>query len=177
MSYTFSRRDFMKYSALTAVAVAGSSLLTGCSDPNQPTGKTGDKLKIIGYHTLNSAEKKDDGSYVFNVTHKPNSSIEITAGHYELIVTDADGNTSYYNVNTVKSLDPKGDIALSKEAPTNLAADKEATFDVIFTGIPTILSDAKTVLFRYWPRNDALGKENDSYHNVFATWTCTADVV
>ena len=30
MSYTFSRRDFMKYTALTAVAIAGSGMLTGC---------------------------------------------------------------------------------------------------------------------------------------------------
>ena len=38
MSYTFSRRDFLKYSALTAVAVAGAGLLTGCEiqDPNNP---------------------------------------------------------------------------------------------------------------------------------------------
>ena len=40
MSYTFSRRDFMKYTALTAVAIAGSGMLTGCSNPNRPTGVT-----------------------------------------------------------------------------------------------------------------------------------------
>ena len=41
MSYTFSRRDFMKYSAVAAVAVAGSSMFTGCgsfSNPNRPYG-------------------------------------------------------------------------------------------------------------------------------------------
>ena len=31
MTGEFSRRSFLKYTALTAVAVAGSSLLTGCS--------------------------------------------------------------------------------------------------------------------------------------------------
>ena len=45
MSYTFSRRDFMKYTALTAVAIAGSGMLTGCSNPNRPVGKAGDTLK------------------------------------------------------------------------------------------------------------------------------------
>ena len=30
MSLTFSRRSFLKYTAVAAVAVAGSSLLTGC---------------------------------------------------------------------------------------------------------------------------------------------------
>ena len=39
MSYTFSRRDFMKYSAVAAVAVAGSGMFTGCStsNPNRPS--------------------------------------------------------------------------------------------------------------------------------------------
>ena len=44
MSYTFSRRDFMKYTALTAVAIAGSGMLPGCSNPNRPTGTVGSKL-------------------------------------------------------------------------------------------------------------------------------------
>ena len=41
MSYTFSRRAFLKYSAATAVAVAGASLLGGCEyqDPNNPVSK------------------------------------------------------------------------------------------------------------------------------------------
>ena len=42
MSYTFSRRDFLKYSALTAVAVAGAGLLTGCEiqDPTTLLSKS-----------------------------------------------------------------------------------------------------------------------------------------
>ena len=44
MSYTFSRRNFMKYTALTAVAIAGSGMLTGCSNPNRPSGTVGSKL-------------------------------------------------------------------------------------------------------------------------------------
>lgn len=41
MSYTFSRRAFLKYSAATAVAVAGAGLLGGCEfkDPNNPVSK------------------------------------------------------------------------------------------------------------------------------------------
>ena len=41
MSYTFSRREFLKYSAATAVAMAGASLLGGCEyqDPNNPVSK------------------------------------------------------------------------------------------------------------------------------------------
>ena len=42
MSYTFSRRAFLKYSATTAVAMAGASLLGGCEyqDPKNPVCKT-----------------------------------------------------------------------------------------------------------------------------------------
>ena len=41
MSYTFSRRAFLKYSAATAVAVVGAGLLNGCEyqDPNNPVSK------------------------------------------------------------------------------------------------------------------------------------------
>lgn len=41
MSYTFSRRAFLKYSAATAVAVAGASLLGGCEyqDPKTRSAK------------------------------------------------------------------------------------------------------------------------------------------
>ena len=40
MTGEFSRRSFLKYTAVAAVAVAGSSLLTGCKDnPYQPTGR------------------------------------------------------------------------------------------------------------------------------------------
>ena len=53
MSLTFSRRSFLKYTAVAAVAVAGSSLLTGCKDnPYQPTGTIGSTLTIMGDFTL-----------------------------------------------------------------------------------------------------------------------------
>lgn len=42
MSYTFSRRAFLKYSAATAVAMVGAGLLNGCEyqDPKNPVCKT-----------------------------------------------------------------------------------------------------------------------------------------
>ena len=48
MSLEFNRRSFLKYSAAAAVAVAGSSLLTGCGeDEYQKTGKIGSTLKLM----------------------------------------------------------------------------------------------------------------------------------
>ena len=39
MSLEFNRRSFLKYSAAAAVAVAGSSLLTGCGEDNKVSGR------------------------------------------------------------------------------------------------------------------------------------------
>ena len=76
MSYTFSRRDFLKYSAMTAVAVAGAGLLTGCEiqDPNNPV------IKKLGYGTtlgttggLLKSVDLDGTAGVFTFTVKNNS--------------------------------------------------------------------------------------------------------
>ena len=40
MSLEFNRRSFLKYSAAAAVAVAGSSLLTGCKDDDNKATRT-----------------------------------------------------------------------------------------------------------------------------------------
>jgi anaerobic selenocysteine-containing dehydrogenase len=52
MSYTFSRRDFLKYSALTVVAVAGAGMLSGCEiqDPNNPVVAVGKKASMKAAH-------------------------------------------------------------------------------------------------------------------------------
>ena len=57
----FSRRSFLKYTALTAVVVAGSSLLTGCSGyaPVQNAPGTSNKvLKVVS--TLDRVEYDED---------------------------------------------------------------------------------------------------------------------
>ena len=61
MTGEFSRRSFLKYTALTAVAVAGSSLLTGCSGyaPVQHApGTSNTVLKVVS--TLDRVEYDED---------------------------------------------------------------------------------------------------------------------
>ena len=83
MSYTFSRRDFLKYSALTAVAVAGAGLLTGCEiqDPNNPV------IKKLGYGTtlgttgglLKSVDTEGtDGVFTFTVKNNSDAPLRMT---------------------------------------------------------------------------------------------------
>lgn len=103
MSYTFSRRDFLKYSALTAVAVAGAGLLTGCEiqDPNNPV------IKKLGYGTtlgttggLLKSVDKDGTTGVFTFTVKNNSDAPLLMDPKESFVVkvlDKDGNSKWSN--------------------------------------------------------------------------------
>lgn len=103
MSYTFSRRDFLKYSALTAVAVAGAGLLTGCEiqDPNNPV------IKKLGYGTtlgttggLLKSVDTEGTTGVFTFTVKNNSDAPLPMGPNESFVVkvlDKDGNSKWSN--------------------------------------------------------------------------------
>ena len=186
MSYTFSRRDFMKYSAVAAVAVAGSSMFTGCgsfSNPKRPfgtynkdadcklsfSGKSGGFLGIGGtqdYLVLNKGGSYTSSSGTLNLefTHFPISEgTGITAPHYQLKYVTDDGN--HYVTSADGSLTSTGGdgLEINKEAhakvtvtiPTNVKADVEK---------------AKAVYIQYFPRHNALGKDNDTYGDVYATW-------
>ena len=103
MSYTFSRRDFLKYSALTAVAVAGAGLLTGCEiqDPNNPV------IKKLGYGTtlgttggLLESVDTEGTTGVFTFTVKNNSDAPLPMDPNESFVVkvlDKDGNSKWSN--------------------------------------------------------------------------------
>lgn len=103
MSYTFSRRDFLKYSALTAVAVAGAGLLTGCEiqDPNNPV------IKKLGYGTtlgttggLLKSVDTEGTTGVFTFTVKNNSDAPLPMDPNESFVVkvlDKDGNSKWSN--------------------------------------------------------------------------------
>lgn len=104
MSYTFSRRDFLKYSALTAVAVAGAGLLTGCEiqDPNNPV------IKKLGYGTtlgttgglLKSVDTEGtDGVFTFTVKNNSDAPLRMTTPIelFTVEVLDAKGNRKWNN--------------------------------------------------------------------------------
>lgn len=190
MSYTFSRRDFMKYSAVAAVAVAGSSMFTGCgsfSNPNRPfavyntaedskltfSGKSGGFLGFGG--TQDYLVLKKDASYTsasrtlkLEFTHYPISEgTGITAPHYQLKYVTDDGN--HYVTSA--------DGSLTSTGGDGLEINKEAHAKVTVT-IPANVKDAvenaKAVYIQYFPRHNALGKDNDTYGDVYATWDITS---
>lgn len=106
MSYTFSRRDFLKYSAMTAVAVAGAGLLTGCEiqDPNNPV------IKKLGYGTtlgttgglLKSVDKDSttgNGVFTFTVKNNSDAPLRMTPNESFVVkVLDATGKTEWSNL-------------------------------------------------------------------------------
>ena len=193
MSYTFSRRDFMKYSAVAAVAVAGSSMFTGCgstSNPNRPSatydaahdselsfgGKSGGVLGFGG--TPDSQILLAGAAYdsTANTLTLPFKHVAVSQGSsckyfsYQIDIVDAEGNAKSYtngsdcNGKTVSISDANGCMGMEPLTPY---APIITVKNIDFTGV-------KKVAVRYFPRHNALGKENDTYSDVYATWNITS---
>ena len=172
MSYTFSRRDFMKYSAVAAVAVAGSSMFTGCgfSNPNRPTGKTGDTLKPGGKICNATLTAPTYTPNLFNCHFKiyTQVSLQISSAHFQVQVTDADGKVTYYNNNTTTN------SVLSLNGADNSANyDSGKTVEFNLSANITIPAGTSKVQVVYLPKLVAQGKPSDAYSDIFATWDVT----
>lgn len=189
MSYTFSRRDFMKYSAVAAVAVAGSSMFTGCgsiSNPNRPfavynaaedsqlsfSGKSGGFLGFGGtkdYLILKKSASYTSASRTLQLefTHYPVSEgTGAIASCYQLKYVTEDGNHYVTSANGVASDGGKG-----------LKANEETQVKVTVTipaDVKAAVEKAKAVYIQYFPRNNALGREDDTFSDVYATWDITS---
>lgn len=186
MSYTFSRRDFMKYSAVAAVAVAGSSMFTGCgsiSNPNRPfgtytgedcqlsfSGKSGGFLGFGGtqdYLVLKKGASYTSGTLKLEFTHYPISQgTSAIASCYQLKYVTEDGNHYVTSANGVASDSGKG-----------LETNKETQVKVTVTipaDVTAAVKKAKAVYIQYFPRNNALGREDDTFSDVYATWEITS---
>ena len=86
MTGEFSRRSFLKYTALTAVAVAGSSLLTGCSGyaPVQHApGTSNTVLKVVS--TLDWVEYDEETNttlFRLVVTNGRKNALQLTKANF-----------------------------------------------------------------------------------------------
>ena len=174
MSLTFSRRSFLKYTAVAAVAVAGSSLLTGCKDnPYQPEGTIGDKLTIMGDFTMlsNPAPKYENGkmtcTLVIECTSKRN--LQVTPYCFQVdVYKDADAkeplNTYRYDADKhyVTIQKPVGDLEKGLKVQTELYCE----------GMN--LANGNIVKVKYWPRAQA-SEGLLGYTDAFATWSMKYD--
>ena len=188
MSYTFSRRDFMKYTALTAVAVASAGMFTGCGgNPNQPSavynvnndsaltfgGSSGGFLGIGASHDKHvlkagaSYTVITTGTLVCDFEHTPVSEgTSDTFSHYQLRYIDADGTARYVS--------PSSSF-VAAGGGEGLKANETSKVTLTICNLDNnALQTAKNVYIQYFPRHNALGNENDAYSDVYATWDITS---
>lgn len=149
MSYTFSRRAFLKYSAATAVAVAGAGLLGGCEyqDPKNPVCKTlpgkitSDLQVIAGLRSM----KIEDGicTLMVDIESARTIPIPLESWRFSVAVKDAEDNPVYFSGNNggVRILDAENSLIYKK---------KPVTLNLEATNFPE-LKDGQTVLFKYIP--------------------------
>lgn len=165
MSYTFSRRAFLKYSAATAVAVAGASLLGGCEyqDPKNPVCKTlpgaikSDLNVIAGLKSM----KIENGTCTLEVDIESARAnpIRLVTDCFSIAVKDSEGNQRYFSLrNGVQILDAEN---------SRIEQKKPVTIHLAAANFPE-LQDGDTVLFQYIPI-----RENSEYS---MNWEITKEV-
>ena len=154
MSYTFSRRAFLKYSAATAVAVAGASLLGEYQDPKNPVCKTlpgaikSDLNVIAGLKSMKI--EKGTCTLEVDIESARANPIPLESWRFSVAVKDAEDNPVYFSGNKdgVRILDAKNSLIEQK---------KLVTLHLEATDFPE-LKDGQTVVFQYIPI-----RENSEY--------------
>ena len=174
MSLTFSRRSFLKYTAVAAVAVAGSSLLTGCKDnPYQPTGTIGSKLTIMGDFTLladpaptySASDKKFACNLLIKCTS--NRNLYVTPDCFKVEVVYKDSNDKEVKNTYYSKQAENNNVNLSKSEPKLVKNDSLET-QLRVGGIE--IPDGATVNVIYWPRAQS-SEGLLGYTEAYATWT------
>lgn len=166
MSYTFSRRAFLKYSAATAVAVAGASLLGGCEyqDPQNPVCKTlpgaitSDLQVIAGLRSM----KIENGTCTLEVDIESARAnpIRLTTDCFSIAVKDSEDNQRYFSLKN-------GGVQILDAENSRIEQKKPVTLHLAASNFPE-LQDGDTVLFQYIPI-----RENCEYS---MNWEITKEV-
>ena len=97
MTGEFSRRSFLKYTALTAVVVAGSSLLTGCGGDApvlRAVGTSNRVLKVVSKLEQVECDAASDTTFKLVVTNGRNNALEVTKANFAV---KAEGYLAYQN--------------------------------------------------------------------------------
>ena len=166
MSYTFSRRAFLKYSAATAVAVAGASLLGGCEyqDPKNPVCKTlpgaikSDLNVIAGLKSMKI--EKGTCTLEVDIESARANPIRLTTDCFSIAVKDSEDNQRYFSLKN-------GGVQILDAENSRIEQKKPVTLHLAASNFPE-LQDGDTVLFQYIPI-----RENSEYS---MNWEITKEV-
>lgn len=171
MSLELSRRSFMKLSALTAVAVAGSSLLSGCNNSSEvlyPSGAFGKKLTLMGeFTTSNPAYDASTNTLTCDFKAKCTSTtpLQIRSKFFQIEVL-RNKTTTVYNGET------SGCTLSLSQSNYYLQKDSELNTKMTLTGLT--LQEGDTVSVLYFPRLESSSNGNgQAYTDLHATWKGT----
>lgn len=156
MSFEFSRRNFMKYTAVAAVALAGASLFTGCKNSGDSYNllKEGVGELTVLQVTAAMGNKNKDGKYTFpalqdgqhaqisfpmSITNGRTNPIYVTPNNFKVVVTSSDGkNVKKYSVTIEDAL-----------KDTNLKKGSSVSGNVTAQGVD--LKEGDVVVLTYCP--------------------------
>lgn len=163
MSFAFSRRSFLKYTAVAAVAVAGASLFTGCkvdtSDSYNALRTTPGELTVLqvtaAMGTYVEASKSYTGPdnvtgktiiFPFKITNGRANPIYVNPNNFKAtVLNDKDEVIAKYTAINGLSLDPrlcdtnlKKDASVSGNVTLTLSAALEAGQSVVLTYCPDL---------------------------------------
>lgn len=162
MTGEFSRRSFLKYTALTAVVVAGSSLLTGCGGDApvlRAVGTSNRVLKVVSKLEQVEVEcdaASDTTTFKLVVTNGRNNALEVTKANFAI---KADSYLAYQN----DKLQVTSPDALSHQVKKG----ETVTYYVTAKGL-NALTDGP-VTFTFYPDLE--------YSEFSANWELTADAL
>lgn len=164
MTGEFSRRSFLKYTALTAVVVAGSSLLTGCGGDapvQRAVGTSNRVLKVVSKLEqvecdATSDATSDTTTFKLVVTNGRNNALEVTKANFAV---KADRYLAYQN----DKLQVTSPDALSHQVKKG----ETVTYYVTAKGL-NALTDGP-VTFTFYPDLE--------YSEFSANWELTADAL
>ena len=162
MSFAFSRRSFLKYTAVAAVAVAGASLFTGCkidtSDSYNALRTTPGELTVLQVTAAMGTYDEASKSYTAPV-------VTGTTIVFPFKITNGRANPIYVNPNNFKAtvLDAEGKVianakytashGLTLDAPlcdTNLKKDASVSGNVNLT-LDAALEPGQSIVLTYCP--------------------------
>lgn len=146
MSTVFSRRSFLKYTAVAAVAVAGTSLLGGCSGSGAETAiqttYPSDNVVLKVKSTLETLEyDPTDGhaTFTIHIVNGRKNPIVVSPNRFAVKAYDKNNNciANIFVGSTQGSLN----AVLASGATNPISRGKECTYTVIASGLPVMKAE------------------------------------
>lgn len=146
MSTVFSRRSFLKYTAVAAVAVTGTSLLGGCSGSGAETAiqttYPSDNVVLKVKSTLESLEydpESGNATFVIHIVNGRKNPIVVSPNRFAVKAYDKNNNC-IANI-FVGSTQGNVTARLDSGEPNPISRGKECIYTVMASGLPVMKAE------------------------------------